>query len=228
MHTQLRQPLHDMHVETCIKVVAKFGNAPVGCLGEMHLQFVSHDTLRIEIRGRMQEQSCRRFEHLVDALKAFGRLLCQCQSDSVVATAAGLVSECRGRRHELDRETAGEFASFSPWRSANSRPTISVMSSSDAFFESGLTDRACQVASQRSSTVVATTWQGMPAGGISDRASSIEANVIENQQRWRRAKSTKRSKALIIDPKIRRKLEIEENTTDTGEINLRHVGPRFN
>jgi hypothetical protein len=32
---------------------------------------------------------------------------------------------------------------------------------------------------------------------------------------------------LILDPKVRREVEIEEDTADTGEIDLRHIGPRF-
>jgi len=59
-----------MNVETGIQVVLKLGNAPFGGLNEVLLDFVAHDTLRIEARGCMKQQPCRRFEHLVDALKA--------------------------------------------------------------------------------------------------------------------------------------------------------------
>src|SRR5215472_12716237 len=108
MHTQLCHALDHVHVETGIQVLLKFASAPSNRLDKMLCEFIPDDTLRIEMCCCMKQQPCRRLQHLVDALKASGRLLRHRQSDCTLAPAASLVSKCGGCRDELDRQAAGK------------------------------------------------------------------------------------------------------------------------
>src|SRR6266566_3469251 len=66
------------------------------------------------------------------------------------------------------------------------------------------------------------------AGRRHHRAGVIDRpNIVEDQQRRRSAESTEGAEALILDPKVGWKIEIEESMADTGEINRRRLARRI-